>query len=165
MGIVSTTTMQSLTASILASLALFASSCTGYVQGRVVTKSPRTVSVEVEVYDPVTNLVWKGVSVRVVEGAMEWSSATIKNSDPDDWLLTGNFGTVLFDAHELTHVGIGFMEDDSRRAILTADVDEDEAYVLVEIAAEGFNPAQVDVKVTWDKPNVFVSVPFTPIGS
>ena len=48
---------------------------------------PRPVSILVEVYDPVTNLVWEGVSVRVVEAWHEWSGCTCM-SPFVDWFET-----------------------------------------------------------------------------
>ena len=54
----------------------------------VVVRSSRLVSIEVEVYDPITNFVWEGVSVRIVEADNEWSGC-ICPSPYLDWFDTG----------------------------------------------------------------------------
>lgn len=100
---------------------------------------PRDVALQVEVYDPVTNFVWEGVGVRIVEGAMEWSGCTCPNPNQQDWYFTGFFGTVSYDAGDLAEAQIGFMEDAFGRAVLSPHPDEDEAFVLIELAAPGLN--------------------------
>ena len=124
---------------------------------------PHQASLEIEVYDPVTDLVWQGVSVRIVEGAMEWSGCVCPNPDQDDWFLTDQFGTVFYDSGLLADSSIGFLEDGYGRAVLGSAVDEDEAYVLIELAAVGFPTLQYDILLSWDEPNVFVSIPYQPI--
>ena len=59
-------------------------------------RTPRLVELEVEVYDPATNNVWEGVSVRLVEGAQEWSGCVCTNPYPDRWFPTDDTGRVLF---------------------------------------------------------------------
>lgn len=128
----------------------------------VVTPKPaRQVEIEVEVYDPETNFVWEGVNVRAVEGYHEWSGCTCPTGDPDLWLLTDEFGRVLFTSSLLADAEIGFLEDDAGHAIIESDRDLDEAFVLIELDALGFDRAQFDVPLTWSEPSVFVSLPFS----
>lgn len=121
---------------------------------------PRHVEIEVEVFDPETNGVWEGVSVRVVEGYHEWSGLTLGAGNPDLWLVTDATGRVLFTATDLADADVGFREDQDGHAILVADRREDEAFVLLEIDAVGFDRVFVDVPLSWDTPAVLVSVPF-----
>lgn len=120
---------------------------------------PRLVSILVEVYDPVTNLVWENVSVRVVEAYQEWSDCTCI-SPWLDWYLTNSNGQVYLDEFALADAAVGFREDGSGRAILFPYFDQDEAVVVLEVAAEGFVSVFVDVPLRWDLPDVFVAVPF-----
>ena len=135
--------------------------CTGRAKVvAVAPPSPHLVSIQIEAYDPVTNQVWVGLSVRVVEGWMEWSDLTIENPDPQAWSLTGGFGTVLFTENDLADARIGFVEDEFGRAILESGLAEDEAIVLVELAAPGSPSVFVDIDLTWESSDVFVSIPF-----
>ncbi len=120
---------------------------------------PRPVSIEVEVYDPYTNLVWENVSVRVVESYQEWSGCTCV-SPWLDWFLTDASGRVFLDEYVLADAEVGFLEDGSGRAILDPYRDDDEAVVLLEIDAVGFVPVYVEVTLRWDQPDVLVEVPF-----
>lgn len=126
----------------------------------VVVQQPRLVSVLVEVYDPVTNLAWEGVSVRVVEADQEWSGCTCVNPFVDDWFLTDSTGRVLFDEYLLADSEVGFLEDRTGAAVLDPDFDRDEATIVLEIDAVGFAPVIVEVPISWDEPDVFVEVPF-----
>ncbi len=120
---------------------------------------PRAVSILVEVYDPVTNLVWENVSVRVVEADQEWSRCTC-SSPYQDWYLTDANGQVLLSEYELAAAAVGFQEDGAGRAILGPSYDEDQATVVLEIDALGFTPVIVEVALQWGQPDVFVEVPF-----
>ncbi|MBM4059504.1 MAG: hypothetical protein FJ265_00195 [Planctomycetes bacterium] len=120
---------------------------------------PRPVSILVEVYDPYTNLVWENVSVRVVEADQEWSNSTW-TSPYADWYLTDGSGRVWFDEYLLGAAEVGFFEDVVGRAMLSPRLDEDEALVVLEVAAAGFFPVFVEVPLRWDEPDVFVEVPF-----
>ncbi|MEZ5964432.1 MAG: hypothetical protein R3F56_11350 [Planctomycetota bacterium] len=131
----------------------------------VTPKSARPVEIEVEVYDPVTNYVWEGVSVRVVEGYHEWSGCTCQAGEPDLWLTTDETGRVLFTAEHLAAADIGFLENERGEAILEPDRESDEAFVLVELDAIGFDRAQFDVPLSWSEPSVFVSLPFSEPSS
>ena len=141
-------------------LASLLASCTG---GRrpsaVIVQQPRLVSVLVEVYDPITNLAWEGVSVRVVEADQEWSGCTCA-SPYVDWFLTDATGRVLLDEYLLADVEVGFLEDSTGAAILESSYLEDEATIVLEIDAVGFAPVFVEVMVSWREPDVFVEVPF-----
>ncbi len=119
----------------------------------------RLVSILVEVYDPVTNFVWEGVSVRIVEADQEWYGGTFA-SPYQDWFLTDVNGRVLFDEDLLAGARVGFLEDDNGRAVLGPAANEDEATVLLEIDAVGFTPVFVQVPLQWNTPDVFVQVPF-----
>lgn len=144
---------------LLASL-LFVTSCGGgRSRGSVRVDPPRLVSILVEVYDPVTNLVWENVSVRVAEADQEYCGCTFV-SPFDDWYLTDAAGRVLLDEFVLADAQVGFLEDVNRRAILDPDFNRDEATVVLEIDAVGFTPVIVEVPLRWDTPDVFVEVPF-----
>ncbi|MCA8974975.1 MAG: hypothetical protein KDC98_09650 [Planctomycetes bacterium] len=121
-------------------------------------ESPRHVSIQVEVYDPVTNLVWENVSVRIVEASHEWSGCTCENPYID-WYLTDSSGQVFFDEVELAYADVGFLED-RHGALINPGRDEDEATVLLEVDALGYAPVYVEVPLRWDEPDVFVAVPF-----
>lgn len=120
---------------------------------------PRPVSILVEVYDPVTNLVWENVSVRIVEADQEWSHCTCA-SPYLDWYLTDAAGRVLLDEYLIAAAEVGFVEDAAGRALLGPGLAEDEATVVLEIDAVGFMPVFVEVPLRWDLADVFVAVPF-----
>jgi hypothetical protein len=121
---------------------------------------PRRVGITVEVYDPVTNLVWENVSVRVVESWQEWAGGTFVSPWLDTY-LTDASGRVRLDAFALADAEVGFLEDGSGRALLHPYRDEDEGTVLLEIDGDGFAPVFVEVPLRWDLPDVFVEVPFS----
>lgn len=126
----------------------------------VVVEQPRLVSVLVEVYDPVSNLAWENISVRIVEVDHEWSGCTCVNPVSDDWFLTDGSGRVLLDEYLLADSGVGFLEDGTGAAVLDPEFDRDEATVVLEIDAVGFAPVIVEVPLSWADPDVFVEVPF-----
>lgn len=127
----------------------------------VVTPAPpNLVSIEVEVYDPVSNFVWQDVGVRIVEAYTEWSGLTRPNAIPDDFFLTDASGVVLFTEFELGDADVGFAEDTQGRALLESGRSRDEAVVTLEVWAAGFDSVFVDVELTWGEPDVFVAVPF-----
>lgn len=126
----------------------------------VVVEQPRLTSVLVEVYDPVSNLAWQDVSVRIVEVDHEWSGCTCVNPIPDDWFLTDSSGRVLLDEYLLADSGVGFLEDSLGAAVLDPEYDRDEALVVLEIDAVGFAPVIVEVPISWADPDVFAEVPF-----
>lgn len=141
---------------------LFLAACGGGGGGeRVIVRpaDPRLVSILVEVYDPVTNYVWEGVSVRVVESDQEWSGCTC-SSPYEDWYLTGADGRVLIDEFALGYAEVGFQVDVDGRALLLPNRDQDQATVVLEIDAVGFMPKIVEVPLSWNQPDVFVEVPF-----
>lgn len=61
---------------------------------------PELVTVEVEVYDPVTNLVWENVGVRIVSAWQEWANATYTNPVVV-YELTDQTGVVFLDSYDL----------------------------------------------------------------
>lgn len=126
----------------------------------VVVEQPRLVSVLVEVYDPVSNLAWENISVRIVEVDHEWSGCTCVNPFSDDWFLTDGSGRVLLDEYLLADSGVGFLEDGTGAAVLDPEFDRDEATVVLEIYLVGFAPVIVEVPISWADPDVFVEVPF-----
>ena len=145
---------------ILLSAALLAAACgRGPRRGVVVVEPPRLTSILVEVYDPLTNFAWEGVSVRVVEADQEWSGCTCV-SPYLDWFETDAFGRVLIDEYVLAAAQVGFLEDSTGAAVLGPGFDEDEALVVLEIDAVGFAPTYVEVPLSWADPDVFVEVPF-----
>jgi hypothetical protein len=151
--------MRTLLPCLLAPVVLLSGCGGGNSRPALRTESPRLVSILVEVYDPVTNLVWENVSVRVVEADQEWSGSTFV-SPFTDWYLTDASGRVLLDEFVLADAEVGFQEDVDRRAILGPQRYEDEAVVVLEIDALGFTPVIVEVPLRWDTPDVFVEVPF-----
>lgn len=152
--------MRTPTVLLFLSLAVVAASCRGgNSRASVRNESPRLVSILVEVYDPVTNLVWENVSVRIVEADQEWSQCTCV-SPYVDWYLTDQTGRVLLDEYLLADADVGFLEDGKGRAVLGPRRDEDQATVVLEIDALGFVPVIVEVPLSWDQPDVFVEVPF-----
>lgn len=126
----------------------------------IVVEQPRLVSVLVEVYDPVSNLAWENISVRIVEVDHEWSGCTCVNPVSDDWFLTDSSGRVLLDEYLLADSGVGFLEDGTGSAVIDPEYDRDEATVVLEIDAIGFAPVIVEVPISWAEPDVFVEVPF-----
>ena len=62
---------------VLLSAAMLLAACGGNRRGTTLVGAPyRLTSILVEVYDPVTNLAWENVSVRIVEADQEWSGCT-----------------------------------------------------------------------------------------
>jgi hypothetical protein len=120
---------------------------------------PRPVSIEIEVFDPVTQFVWQGVNVRVVEADQEWSGLT-HTSPYQISLITDINGRVFFDAFALADASIGFREDPNGRALLGSGAAEDQARVMFEISAAGHTPVTLLVPLSWNIPDVFVSAPF-----
>lgn len=131
----------------------------GPVAVTVTSPPARPVSILVEVYDPLTNQVWENVAVRVVEADQEWSQCTCP-SPYQDWMLTGSDGRVLFNEYDLAAAEVGFVLSPDGGAVLGPGVFEDEAVVLIEVDALGFQPVIVEVVLSWDNPDVFVEVPF-----
>jgi hypothetical protein len=125
----------------------------------ITVQQPRLVSVLVEVYDPVTNLAWEDVSVRIVASDQEWSGCTCQ-SPYNDWFLTDSAGRVLLDEYLLAGAEVGFIEDSTGAAVLPPEFDQDEATLVLEIDAVGFSPVIVEVPISWADPDVFVEVPF-----
>ncbi|HEB51912.1 MAG TPA: hypothetical protein ENI87_01525 [bacterium] len=138
---------------------LFASCGRGVRRGSLFAQRPRLVSILVEVYDPNTNLVWDGISVRIVESYQEWSGCTCANPYTE-WFLTNQDGRVLLDEYDLADAQVGFQQDYNGAAVLGPGYGEDEATVLLEVDAIGFAPVYVEVPLSWDDPDVFVEVPF-----
>jgi hypothetical protein len=128
-------------------------------RGEVHVDPPRLVSILVEVYDPVTNLVWENVSVRIAEADQEWCGCTYA-SPFDDWYLTDATGRVLLDEFLLADAQVGFLEDSDGRAVVGAELDRDEVLVVLQVEAPGFTPVVVEVPLNWETPDVFVEVPF-----
>jgi hypothetical protein len=127
--------------------------------GEVHVDPPRLVSILVEVYDPVTNLVWENVSVRIAEADQERCGCTYV-SPFDDWFLTDATGRVLLDEFLLGDAEVGFLEDTDGRAVVEPQTDRDEVLVVLEVEAPGFTTVVVEVPLNWDTPDVFVEVPF-----
>ncbi len=118
------------------------------------------VSIEIEVYDPKTNYVWENVSVRIIEVEHEWSNCTCPNPKQNDFYYTDKNGIVYFSPEHLGASNLGFLLDGYDRAVLSPDVFEDEATVLVEISAPGLGTVYERIELTWDESRTFISVPF-----
>ena len=123
----------------------------------VVQVDPRPVAIEVEVYDPVTNFVWENVAVRIVRAEVTGAGGIFDNIIPNDWYFTDQNGLVFFDSVIFTNAQVGFLIDNLGQAVL--DFGE-EARVVLEVDALGFTAVLVEVTLTWDQPQLFVSVPF-----
>jgi hypothetical protein len=134
--------------------------CGHHSHSSATVQSPRLVSIEVEVYDPITDFVWEGVGVRVVEATVEWAGCTCENRYEDDFFFTDHNGLTFFPAAYLADAEVGFPEDVHEHAVLLPDVHGDQASVLLEVWAPGFAPVFVDVPSSWLHPEPFVSIPF-----
>ena len=119
----------------------------------------RLTSLEVEVYDPLSNYVWENMAVRVVQVEHEWSGFVVVNPIVDDWFYTDSFGVVFFGSDLLGASGFGFLTDTFGRAVMSPDIFEDEAIVLLEIF-DGFGSLFYEVDMTWDNPRVLAQVAF-----
>lgn len=126
----------------------------------VTPDAPRPVSIEVEVYDPISGYVWQDVGVRVVEAYHEWSGCVCVTPYADDWYYTDPSGLVFLSEYALAAAEVGFTVDLLGRAEIAPAGNANEAVVTLEIWAPGFTSVFVDVDVTWGAPDVFVSVPF-----
>ena len=126
----------------------------------VVPAAPRPVSIEVEVFDPVSGFVWQDVGVRVVEAYNEWSNLFVETPLVDAFYYTDENGLVYLDEFLIADAAVGFAEDIGSGAILESLSGRDEATVTLEVWGPGFTPVFVDVVLTWDEPDVFISVPF-----
>lgn len=146
---------------IVAPLLFALSGCSDCCNDRLVPRpAPRPVEIEVEVYDPLSGGVWENVGVRIVQADQEWSSSTVVSPFPDDFALTDAAGLVYFSPFAIASYEVGFLLDEAGRAVLGPDVDEDEAYVLLEVWAPGFDPVFAEARLSWSEPYRFVSVPF-----
>ncbi len=121
---------------------------------------PVPAEIEVEVYDPVSNGVWEGVGVRVVEAYQEWSGCICGTTRPNLFLTTDRNGLVYLSPTVLAEFDVGFALDTGGRAILSPRFDADQAVVTLEVFADGFQSVLVDVPLSWDQPYAFVAVPF-----
>ncbi|MCC6673452.1 MAG: hypothetical protein IT458_20510 [Planctomycetes bacterium] len=119
---------------------------------------PRLAAIEVETYDPVTNLVWENMGVRIISAYQEWAGQEFRNPAPV-WFLTGPTGRVYLDMQRLAEARVGFQEDADGNALLRAGPTEDQAWVLLEIGAQGFTSVFAEVELAWYAPQRFVSVP------
>lgn len=145
---------------LLASVLLLVASC-GRERRRAAVQPdyPRLVSIEVEVYDPITNYVWENVGVQILEADQEWSACTCV-SPYADVFYTNAEGRVLLDEYTLADAEVGFQEDGAGRALIGPGRYEDEATVVLQVDAPGFVPVIVEVPLRWGTPDVFVEVPF-----
>lgn len=118
------------------------------------------VEIEVEVYDPVSGGVWENVGVRIVQADQEWSNCTCVSPYVDTYAFTDRTGLAYFSPFAIASYDVGFAVDGSGRAVLGPDYTDDEALVLVEAWAPGFDPVYAEVPLSWDRPYRFVSIPF-----
>ncbi|MDA0375287.1 MAG: hypothetical protein O2865_16000 [Planctomycetota bacterium] len=141
---------------LLLSLSACSDCCTTVVR----EPAPRAVELEIEVYDPFTGGVWEGVGVRVVQANQEWSGCVCVSPYANDFALTDRTGLTYFSPFALAAAEVGFVEDGAGQAVLYPDVFEDEADLLLEVWAPGFDPVFVEVPLSYGQPYRFVSVPF-----
>ncbi len=76
------------------------------------------VTLEVEVYDPVSNFVWENVFVRIVEAEVSGAGGTFTNIFPDDWYPSDLNGLVFFDSSIFANAQVGFLIDNLGQAVL-----------------------------------------------
>jgi hypothetical protein len=144
---------------LLLAAAFLATACT--TRTRIVHASPpATVSIDVEVFDPVTGGVWEGVGVRIHGAWQEWSGCTCESPFTDSFELTDGFGRVVFSAYDLHAYQVGFPVDGYGRAVLGDHPAGDEAIVTLEIWAPGFRSVFFDVDLSWRRPDAVIAVPF-----
>ncbi|MDA0932469.1 MAG: hypothetical protein O3C51_03335 [Planctomycetota bacterium] len=141
---------------LLLSLSACSDCCTTVVR----EPAPRAVELEIEVYDPFTGGFWEGVGVRVVQANQEWSGCVCVSPYANDFALTDRTGLTYFSPFALAAAEVGFVEDGAGQAVLYPDVFEDEADLLLEVWAPGFDPVFVEVPLSYGQPYRFVSVPF-----
>ena len=141
---------------LLLSLSACSDCCTTVVR----EPAPRAVELEIEVYDPFTGGVWEGVGVRVVQANQEWSGCVCVSPYANDFALTDRTGLIYFSPFALAAAEVGFVEDGAGQAVLYPDVFEDEADLVLEVWAPGFDPVFVEVPLSYGQPYRFVSVPF-----
>lgn len=126
----------------------------------VYASPPEPISIEVEVYDPVTGGVWEDVGVRIVEADQEWSGCLCVSPYPDSFELTDRTGIVVFTPYDVASYDVGFPLDRYGRAVLGEHPRGDEARVTLEVWAPGYRSVYFEVDVSWDRPYVAVAVPF-----
>jgi hypothetical protein len=136
------------------------SACSDCCTETVYEPPPRAVELEIEVYDPFTGGVWEGVGVRVVQADQEWSGCVCVSPYADEFALTDRTGLAYFSPFALAAAQVGFVEDAAGQAILYPGAFENEADVLLEVWAPGFDPVFVEVPLSYGQPYRFVSVPF-----
>ncbi len=141
-------------------LAAVLAACTEQHHETVIIAEPNPVTIEVEVYDPVSGGVWEGVGVRIVEATNEWSGCQCVSPFRDAFILSDPNGLVLFTPEDIAAYEVGFVENTAGQTVLSAHPDADEAYVVLEVWAEGFTPVFAEVYLSWSQPTVFVAIPF-----
>jgi hypothetical protein len=139
---------------------LLLSACSDCCTEVVREPAPRAVELEIEVYDPFTGGVWEGVGVRIAQADQEWSGCVCVSPYANDFALTDRTGLVYLSPFGLAAAEVGFVEDAAGQAVLYPGAFEDEADVLLEVWAPGFDPVFVEVSLSWGQPYRFVSVPF-----
>ena len=82
------------------------------------------------------------------------------NPIEDDWYVTGRDGTIEFTPKLLGMTNVGFFEDPFGRAVMSPDLDQDEAIVLIEVYGEGLGSAFWEIDISWDRPEVYAEIPF-----
>ncbi|MGE0143368.1 MAG: hypothetical protein AB7I19_17550 [Planctomycetota bacterium] len=121
---------------------------------------PRPVSIEVQVYDPISGGVWQDVGVRIVQAEQEWSGCLCRSPFVDSFVLTDSSGFAYFSPLDLASYDVGFALDSRGRAVLAPGQFEDEARVLLEVWAPGFASVFVSVDLFWSQPSISIAVPF-----
>jgi hypothetical protein len=121
---------------------------------------PRPVSLQVEVYDPVTNGIWENLGVRIVQSDNEWSQCVCESVN-EVLLYTDTNGTVYFSGSHLADAEVGFQEDIYGRAVLGPLGHEDEAWVTIEVGDPTLGYEYFEVRLSYQEPDLFVSVPFS----
>jgi hypothetical protein len=124
----------------------------------VLAAEDRPVAIELEIYDPTTNFVWENVAVRVVEAEVDGAGMGYANIIPDQWFFSDQNGLVFLDSFVFADAQIGFLLNGAGQAVLEF---AEGARVVLEVDALGFTAVFVEVVLSWDQPQVFVSVPFS----
>ena len=140
-------------------LTLIQAACSDHDDSPAPVANPRPVSLQVEVYDPESNLVWENMGVQIVQSENEWSNCLCPSQN-EVLLFTDATGSAFFSPRHIALAQVGFQEDIYGRALLGPAGHEDEAVVTIEVGHPDLGFLYFPVLLSYAEPDVFVSVPF-----